>query len=170
MPIPSHQNHPQAPLAKPEPSGSILSQLASNTSSNPLTPLCLDNAFPTLYPFLTWPDPTLLQPFLFLASVWFPTSTLIPNLALFDLLSSCIKHTSDISSVSRSLIAYLPRLMCPSLPFLALYISVPLLSTVCSLCLIIHYPPFVSLSHPQFPIFIHPCFIYLYSLPPSTLI
>ena len=45
--------------------------------------------------------------------------------------------------------------MCLSLSFLAFYIS------VCSLCLIIHYPPFVSLSHPQFSVSIHPRFIYL---------
>ena len=59
-PIPSHQNHSQAPNAKPEPSGSIPSQLISNASPNPLTfsrlsnalpntptPLCLVDAFPT---------------------------------------------------------------------------------------------------------------------------
>ena len=60
--------------------------------------------------------------------------------------------------------------MCPSLSFLALYISVSLLSAVRFLCLIIHYPPFVSLSHPQFPVSIHPQFIYLYSILPSTLL
>ena len=51
MPILSHQNHSRAPNAKPEPSGSILSQLTSNTSPNPLTPLHLSNALPnTLTP------------------------------------------------------------------------------------------------------------------------
>ena len=45
-PIPSHQNHSQAPNAKPEPSGSIPSQLTSNASPNPLTPLRLSNALP----------------------------------------------------------------------------------------------------------------------------
>ena len=51
MPIPSHQNHSRAPNAKPEPSGSIPSQLRSNASPNPLTPSCLSNALPnTLTP------------------------------------------------------------------------------------------------------------------------
>ena len=51
MPIPSHQNHFQAPNAKPKPSGSIPSQLASNASPNPLTPSRLSNALPnTLTP------------------------------------------------------------------------------------------------------------------------
>ena len=45
-PIPSHQNHSQAPNDKPEPSGSIPSQLASNASLNLLTPSCLSNALP----------------------------------------------------------------------------------------------------------------------------
>ena len=46
-PIPSHQNHFRAPNAKPEPSGSIPSQLASNALPNTLTPLRLADAFPT---------------------------------------------------------------------------------------------------------------------------
>ena len=43
-PIPSHQNHSRAPNAKPEPSGSIPSQLTSNVSPNLLTPSRLSNA------------------------------------------------------------------------------------------------------------------------------
>ena len=50
-PIPSHQNHFWAPNAKPEPSGSVPSQLMSNASLNPLTPSHLSNALPnTLTP------------------------------------------------------------------------------------------------------------------------
>ena len=45
-PIPSHQNHFRAPNVKPEPSGSIPSQLTSNASLNPLTPSRLSNALP----------------------------------------------------------------------------------------------------------------------------
>ena len=43
-PTPSHLNHSQAPNAKPKPSGSIPSQLASNASPNLLTPSRLSNA------------------------------------------------------------------------------------------------------------------------------
>ena len=74
------------------------------------------------------------------------------------------------TAVGRSPITYLPRLMRLSLSFLALYISVSLLSAVRFLCLIIRYPPFISLSHPQFPVSVHPRFIYLYSILPSTLL
>ena len=49
------------------------------------------------------------------------------------------------------------------LSFPALYISVR------SLCLIVRYPSSVPLSHPQFPISVNPCLIYLYSISPSTL-
>ena len=84
MPTPSCQNHPQAPLAKPEPSGSILSQLASNAFPNPLTPLVSRQMHSQHYTH-SRPNPTLLQPFLFLASSQFPTSTLIPNPMPFDL-------------------------------------------------------------------------------------
>ena len=47
------------------------------------------------------PDLTLLWPFLFLTSSRFSTSTLIPNLTLFDLHSSCIKSIPNISLVSQ---------------------------------------------------------------------
>ena len=43
----------------------------------------------------------LLQPFLFLASSQFLTSTLIPNPMSFDLPPSCIKSTPNVSLVSR---------------------------------------------------------------------
>ena len=113
------QNHPQAPLAKPEPSGSIPSQLVSNTFPNPLTPLCLDKCIPDTIPI---PDPTLLQPSLFLASSQFPTSTLIPDPMPFNLLCSCIKSIPDVSSVSRLQSGKARSHTSPS--FLALYISV----------------------------------------------
>ena len=76
------------------------------------------------------------------------------------------------TAVGQSLIAYLPHLICPSLSFLTLYISVSLLSTVCFLCLIICYPLLVSLSHPQFPISIYPHFhlsLFLTSVNPTLL-
>ena len=50
-PILSHQNHSQAPNAKPEPSGSIPSQLVSNTLLNTPTPLRLVDAFLTQHSF-----------------------------------------------------------------------------------------------------------------------
>ena len=62
------------------------------------------------------------------------------------------------TALGQSLIAYLPHLICPSLSFLTLYISVSLLSTVRFLCLIICYPLLVSLSHPQFPVSVYPRF------------
>ena len=90
-----------------------------------------------------WPD--AIQPSLFLRQVHF----------------RCFIGLATV--VGQSPIMYFPRSMCLSLSFLTLYISVR------SLCLIICYPPFVSLSHPQFPVSIHPCLIYLYSISPSTL-
>ena len=88
-PIPSHQNHFRAPNAKPEPSGSIPSQLASNASPNPLTPSCLSNALlnnsNSLASSRCIPNPMHLRPFLSLASSQFLTPTLIPDLMPFDL-------------------------------------------------------------------------------------
>ena len=116
-----------------------------------------------------------LQPLLFLTSSRFPTSTLIPNPMLFDLLSSCIKSIPDVSLVSRlqsgeaqshtSLAQY--ALVCLSLPSIYLFPSCPLYIPLSH-----HLLPSThfSMSHPQFPISIYPCFIYLYSIPPSTLI
>ena len=150
MPIPSHQNHPRAPNSKPKPSGSIPSQLASNTSPNPLTPLHLNNAFPTLYPFLT--QPNTIQPSLFCVKS-------IPNVSLVSQLQS--GKARSCTSLIQCILVHLS--------LLSIYLF-PLLFTVHSLCLIIRYPPFVSLSHPQFPVSIHPRFIYRYALPLSTLL
>ena len=60
MPILSHQNHPRAPNATPEPSGSVPSQLVSQQR----TPEHSNS----LASSQRIPDPTLLQPFLFLTS------------------------------------------------------------------------------------------------------
>ena len=155
MLVPSHQNHPWAPLAKPKPSGSILSQLASNTFLNPLIPLHLDNTFSTLYPFPTQPNPMLLWPFLFLTSVWFPTPTLIPNLTPFDLLSLVSKSTPNVSSVSRlwsgeaQLCTSLAQciLVClfpPSIYLYVLYVS-SFATLHLFLCLILSSPPPLTL-------------------------
>ena len=92
MSFPSLQNHPQASLAKPEPTGSIPSQLASwQCTPKPSDPLASHQHIP---------NPTLLQPSLFIASSQFLTSTLILNPTLFNLLSSCIKFIPNNSSVS----------------------------------------------------------------------
>ena len=156
MPIPSHQNHFRAPNAKPEPSGSILSQLTSNTSLNPLTPLRLSNAL------LNTPTPLCLadtfptrRSFNLSSSLHqvdsrHPHSFPTRRLSTFTLLCQVYsRHLIGLTTVvGRSPIAYLSRSMCHSLSFLTLYIS------VCSLlCLIIRYPPFVSLSHHPLPSF-----------------
>ena len=71
------QNHPQAPNATPEPSGSVPSQLASQQR----TPEHSDS----LASSRCTPDPMLFQPFLFPVSSRFPTSgTLIPDLMLIQ--------------------------------------------------------------------------------------
>ena len=77
MPIPSHQNHPQAPNATPEPSGSIPSQLTSQQ--------CTPEHSDSLASSQRIPDPMLLWPFLFLTSSRFPTSTPIPDPTPFNL-------------------------------------------------------------------------------------
>ena len=82
---------------KPEPFGSIPSQLTSNTSLNPLTPLHLNNTFPTLYPFLTWPDAPSTCPL--------PRVSPIPDTHTHSWLDaiqpsfSSVKSTPDISLV-----------------------------------------------------------------------
>ena len=91
-PILSHQNHPRAPNATPEPSGSIPSQLASQQR----TPEHSDSPASSR----RIPNLTLLRPFLFPASSQFPTSTLIPDPMPFDLLCSCVKSIPNVSSVS----------------------------------------------------------------------
>ena len=63
------------------------------------------------------------------------------------------------TAVGQSPIAYLPRSMCHSLSFLALYIYVPLCSSVTSLATLCSF----SMSYPQFPVSVYPRFIYPYS-------
>ena len=143
--FPSHQNHSRAPLAKPEPSGSILSQLISKCIPEPSDPLVSQQHIPDTIPI---PDPTQCY-------LTFPLS--------------CIKSTPNVSSVSQLWLgkAWLCTslawcvLVCPFPPSIYLYVS---------LCLVICYPSSVPPPHPQFPISVNPCFIYLYSLPPLTLL
>ena len=171
-PILSCQNHPWAPLAKPEPSGSILSQLASNAFPNPLTPLHLDKCISNTIPI---PDPTRCSFDLSSSSRQvdsrhphsFPTQCH----STFTLL--CQDYSRRLiglaTAVGQSPIAYLSRSMRPSPSFLALYICVSLLSVVCSSVTSLATLHSFSMSHPQFPVSVYPCFIYLYPLPPSTL-
>ena len=72
-PIPSHLNHSRAPNAKPEPSDALASQQRTPEHSDSLASSRLI------------PDLTLIQPFLFLTSSRFPTSTPIPDPTSFDL-------------------------------------------------------------------------------------
>ena len=76
----SHQNHSRAPNATPKPFGSILSQLASQQ--------CTPKHSDSLVSSQHIPNSMLLQPFLFLTSSRFPTSTLISDPMPFDLHSS----------------------------------------------------------------------------------
>ena len=137
----------------------------SNALLNPLTPLHLVNAFPTQHP-IDLP---------FLTSSQFLTPTLIPKPTLFNLLSflrqvhsQCFHWSHNCSG--RSPIAYLPRWIRPSLFFLTLYISVSLLSTVRSSVISFATLHSFFMPHPQFPVSVYPLFIYLYSLPPLTLL
>ena len=119
---------------------------------------------PTLIPDLTHP-----QPLLFLASSRFPTSTPIPDPTPFDLLSSCVSPIPDVSLVSRlrsgkarshtSLAQCV--LVCPF--SLSIYLYVPL-------CLITHYPLFVSSVSSSVPHLHPPSFHLSLFLPPSTLL
>ena len=185
MPIPSHQNHSWAPNAKPEPSGSILSQLMFNTSPNPLTPSRLSNALPnTLTPLrLVDAFPTQCSFDLFSSSCQvdsrhphsFPTQRLSIFTLLHQVYSQCFIGLA--TAVRGSPIVYLPRSMHPSLSFLALYIYVSLLSIVHSsvtslttlhcmfLCHITRYPLFIfyvssSVPHLCLPSF-HPSLFHL---------
>ena len=96
--VPSRQNDPRAPLAKPEPSGSILSSHLTHFWT--LWPPCISTTQSQHYTH-SQPNPMLLWPFLFLTSVWFPTPTLIPDLTPFDPFSLVSKSTPNVSLVSR---------------------------------------------------------------------
>ena len=81
----------------------------------------------------------------------------------------CIKSIPDVSSVSRlrsgeawlrTSLARCVLVRLSLLPiYMFLYVPVTSLATLRSF----------SMSHPQFPVSVYPCFIYLYSLTPSTL-
>ena len=98
-----------------------------------------------------------------------------PNVPLTFSPSFCIKSIPDNSSISQLQLGEARSctslaqcvLVCPFLPSIYLF---SLLSAVHSLYLIIHYLSSVSLFHPQFPISVHPYFIYLYSIPLLTLL
>ena len=129
-----------------------------------LTPLRLVDAFPTRCTSdLSSPSHQV--------NSWHPHSFLTWCLSTFTLLrqvySRCLIGLT--TAVGQSPIAYLPRSMRHSLSFLALYIYVPLLSIVHSSVTSLTTLRSFSMSHPQFPVSVYPCFIYLYSLPPSTL-
>ena len=107
----------------------------SNTLPNTPTPSHLVDAFPTRCSFdlsssSRQVDSRHPHPF--------PTRCLSTFTLLRQVYSQCFIGLT--TAVRRSPIAYLPRSMHFSLSFLALYISVH------SLCLIVHYPPFISVS------------------------
>ena len=104
MSFPSHQNHSRAPNATPKPFGSILSQLASQQR----TPKHSDSLVSSRH----IPNLMLLQPFLFLTSSRFLTSTLIPDSMPFDLHSSassemnCERQRPNSGSPPLSVLSY----------------------------------------------------------------
>ena len=179
MPIPSHLNHSRAPNTKPEPSDSLASQQCTPEHSD------------SLASSQRIPDPTHLQPFLSLVSSRFPTHThsrpdAPPTSPLPHVKSIPDKHTHSRPD------AFRPSLLCVKLtpdvllfsrlwsgearsrtslarcvlacPFSLPIYMFPLRSSVTSLATLRSF----SMSHPQFPVSVYPCFIYLYSLPPST--
>ena len=114
----------------------------SNALLNILTPLCLVNAFPTRRTFdLSSPSRQVdfQHPHSFLTRCSFDLSS-----SLRQVDSRCLIGLA--TAVGQSPIAYLPRSMCLSLSFLALYISVHSsmshhsLLFVCFLCLILSSP------------------------------
>ena len=120
--FPSHQNHPQAPNVNPEPtcvlamhSWTLWLPCISSMHSRPNAPLTFPlpriKSIPDIH---THSQPDTIQPSLFLHQVY----------------SWCF--ISLATAVRQSLIACLPPSMCPSPSFLALYILVSLLFTVCS--------------------------------------
>ena len=111
-PIPSHLNHSQAPNTKPEPSDPLVSQQRTPEHSDSLASSQRVPDPTLLRPFLSlassrFPTPTLIpdpmhpRPLLFLASSRFPTNTLIPDPTSFDLHSFASKSIPNVSSVSR---------------------------------------------------------------------
>ena len=124
-PIPSHLNHSRAPNTKPEPSDPLASQQCTPEHSGFLaSSQCIPN--PTLLqPFLSlassrFPTPTLIpdpmhpRPLLFLASSRFPTTTLIPDPTSFDL-HSFASSLFPTSHWSRDCVRAKPNRVPPSL-------------------------------------------------------
>ena len=112
MPIPSRLNHSRAPNAKPEPSDPLASQQCTPEHPDSLVSSQRIPNPTLLQPFLSLassrlptptliPDPTHPRPLLFLVSSRFLTSTPIPDPMPFDLPSSCVSPIPDVSSVSR---------------------------------------------------------------------
>ena len=108
----SHLNHSRAPNTKPKPSDPLTSQQRTPEHSDSLASSQHIPDPTLLRPFLSlassrFPTPTLIpdpmhpRPLLFLASSRFPTSTPIPDPTPFDLPSSCISPIPDVSLVSR---------------------------------------------------------------------
>ena len=176
---------PKHPMLLPNPlAPSQANSCLSNALLNTPTPLRLVDAFPTRRTFdLSSPSRQV--------DSWHPHS--FPTQHSFDLSSSSRQVDSRqphpfltwrlstftllcqvysrrliglMTAVGRSPITYLPHSMHPSPSFLAPYIYVPLRSFVTSLATLCSF----SMSHPQFPVSIYPCFIYLYFLPPSPLL
>ena len=172
---------PKHPMPNPNP---LTPSRFSNALPNIPTPLHLVNAFPTQCTFnLSSPSrqvdsrhphsfPTRCSFDLSSSSHQvdsrqphsFPTRHLSTFTPLCQVYSQ--RFISLATAVGRSPIAYLPRSMRLSPSFLAPYIYVPLHSSVTSLATLCSF----SMSHPQFPVSIYPCFIYLYSLPPLPLL
>ena len=159
-PIPTYLCHsrviritPEHPMPLPNPlAPSQVNSRLSNALPNTLTPLCLVDASPTQHSF----DLSL-------------SSCQVDSRHPHSFPTQC-HSTFSLLAVGQSLITYLPRSMHPSLSFLALFISVSLLSTVRSSVTSFATLHSFSMSHPQFPVSVYPRFIYLYSLPPLTLL
>ena len=116
---------PEHPMPNPNP---LTPSCLSNALSNTPTPLRLVDAFPTQCSFdLSSPSRQV--------DSWHPPSFLTQRLSTFTLLCQVYSwHLIGLATaVGRSPIAYLPCSMCHSLSFLALYIYVPLRSSVTSL-------------------------------------
>ena len=132
----------------------------SNALPNTPTPLRLVNAFPTRRSFDLSSSSRQVDS---RHPHSFPTRAFQPSLL-------CVKSIPDISSVSqlrsggaRSRTSLTQCVLVR--PFSLPIYMFPLRSSVTSLATLRSF----SMSHPQFPVSVYPCFIYLYSLPPSTL-
>ena len=180
---------PKHPMPLPNPLAPSQANLhLSNALPNTLTPLHLVNAFQTRHSFdlsssshqvdsqhpHSFPTQCILDLSSSLRQVnsRYPHSLPTRRHSTFTLLHQVYSQRliGLVTAVGRSPITYLPRLMHPSPSFLTLYIYVPLLSVVCSSVTSLATLHSLSMSHPQFPISDYPCFIYLYSLPPSSLL